>query len=215
MIANLLIVLALLIASVSSFQLLPTTNMVRRTTITRSLGMEYIPDGMSKAQWKALKEKEAQELKGKDLSKVGITKFKSRSFESWQKGGARHLFPVGKDTKVDERPYMQRTGGSFDGEDLMKKGIKGIGQAMADKKTEIDKKYEQLEKEGKLKSAPFSIPWSSSDVEKLSAANKKENAANKPTTSKAPSKSVKKPIGKVTTPVKEEEPKKKGFFGLF
>jgi hypothetical protein len=40
--------------------------------------MEYIPDGMSKAQWELLKKKEAEANKGKNLGAVGITKFKSR-----------------------------------------------------------------------------------------------------------------------------------------
>ena len=67
------------------------------------VSMEYIPDGMSKAQWDSIKKKEAEANKGKDLGAVGITKFKSRSFESWQKGGQKHLFPV--DPKV--RPHLQ------------------------------------------------------------------------------------------------------------
>jgi hypothetical protein len=43
--------------------------------------MEYIPEGFSKSQWEALKKKEAEELKSKNMGGMGTTKFKSRSFE--------------------------------------------------------------------------------------------------------------------------------------
>lgn len=46
---------------------------------------------MSKDQWKKLKEKEKVK---KNLGKVGITKFQSRSFADWQKAGGKNLFPV-------------------------------------------------------------------------------------------------------------------------
>ena len=85
--------------------------------------MEYIPDRLSKAQWKELKKKEAEESKGKNFGAVGITKFKSRSFEAWQKSGGKNLFPVDPSTPLEERPYMQRSGGRADGEDLKKRTI--------------------------------------------------------------------------------------------
>jgi hypothetical protein len=48
--------------------------------------MEYIPEGFSKEQWLSLKKKEAEDLKAKgNLGALGTTKFKSRSFEAWQK----------------------------------------------------------------------------------------------------------------------------------
>merc|ERR1719491_262169 len=62
---------------------------------------------MSKAQWEKIKSKDKSKV-GKDLGKTGVTSFKSRSFMEWQK----------------EIPYMQRAGGSADGEDL-KGGKKG------------------------------------------------------------------------------------------
>jgi len=46
--------------------------------------------GISKKKWKEMKEKE-KKGKGKDLGKVGITSFKSRSFDSWQKSGGKNL----------------------------------------------------------------------------------------------------------------------------
>merc|ERR1719296_110465 len=107
---------------------------------------------MTKAQWQKIKDQE-KASKGKDLGKVGITSFKSRSFADWQKAGGKNLFPVdpnsvksqseipymqqagGKNLfPVDpnsvksrsEIPYMQRAGGSADGADL-KGGAKKKG----------------------------------------------------------------------------------------
>ena len=64
--------------------------------------------GMSKEQWQKLKAKEQNKNKGKNLGKVGITSFKSRTFDEWQKAGGKNLFPVDP-TKVKsdkEIPYM-------------------------------------------------------------------------------------------------------------
>lgn len=64
--------------------------------------------GMSKEQYRKLKEQERNANQGKNLGKVGITTFKSRSFVDWQKAGGRNLFPVDP-TKVKdpkEIPYM-------------------------------------------------------------------------------------------------------------
>merc|ERR1719287_85945 len=81
--------------------------------------MEYIPSGMSKEQWAKVKAAEKGANKGKDLGKVGITSFKSRSFADCQKSGGVNLFPVDpRGKKQSELPYMQRAGGSADGEDL-------------------------------------------------------------------------------------------------
>ena len=48
---------------------------------------------------------------------------------------------------------MQRPGGSADGKDLSAKGLKGSGFGAAQKVTEVDKKYDTLNSEGKLKSS--------------------------------------------------------------
>ncbi|GFH53567.1 hypothetical protein CTEN210_10043 [Chaetoceros tenuissimus] len=92
-----------------------------------SMTMEYIPSGMSKEQWKKLKEKEAKS-KGKNLGKVGITSFQSRTFAEWQKAGGKNLFPVdpNKVKDVSEIPYMQRQGGKPDDSDLKKGGGGGF-----------------------------------------------------------------------------------------
>eukprot|EP00547_Thalassionema_nitzschioides_P003404 CAMPEP_0194199778 /NCGR_PEP_ID=MMETSP0156-20130528/665_1 /TAXON_ID=33649 /ORGANISM="Thalassionema nitzschioides, Strain L26-B" /LENGTH=157 /DNA_ID=CAMNT_0038924715 /DNA_START=93 /DNA_END=566 /DNA_ORIENTATION=+ len=88
------------------------------------LSMEYIPSGMSKAQWQKMKEAEKNKTKGKNLGKVGITSFKSRSFADWQKSGGKNLFPVDPNSvkTAKEIPYMQRSGGSADDADLKKGG---------------------------------------------------------------------------------------------
>ena len=119
------------------------------------LTMEYIPDGFTKAQWDALKKKEADELKKKgNLGVLGTTKFKSRSFEAWQKSGGKHLFPVDpRTTPYEERPYMQRKDGDWEGKDLEAKGLKGTGQGAASKRLKIDEVYEVAKKEGRLDSA--------------------------------------------------------------
>lgn len=59
-----------------------------------TMSMEYIPSGMSKDQWRKMKEAEKNKNKGKNLGKSGITSFKSRSFADWQKAGGKNLFPV-------------------------------------------------------------------------------------------------------------------------
>ena len=63
---------------------------------------------MTKEQYRKLKEKERSANKGKNLGKVGITTFKSRSFDEWQKSGGKNLFPVDPRTVKDPKdiPYM-------------------------------------------------------------------------------------------------------------
>mmetsp|Transcript_21728 Transcript_21728/g.36356 ORF Transcript_21728/g.36356 Transcript_21728/m.36356 type:complete len:213 (-) Transcript_21728:105-743(-) len=189
-------------------------NSARSVQRSNALKMEYIPDGLSKEQWAAMKKKETEANKGKDLSKVGITKFKSRSFEAWQKSGQKHLFPVGDDVPLEERPYMQRQGGSADGEDLKKKGIFGRGQAAFSTKTNVDERYEKLEKEGKLRSSAFNVPWTSSAASKEFSKKRKETTDSKATKGKAKVVKGKATSTKTATPVKEEAPKKKGWFGF-
>ena len=108
--------------------------------------MEYVPEGLTKAQWKAIQKKEKEEAERK-RNEFGTTRFQSRSFEAWQKAGVVHLFPVGmwlilltsgylqfltlnnfaldpNTASYEERPYMQRRGGSWEGNDLKKLGMK-------------------------------------------------------------------------------------------
>eukprot|EP00594_Rhizosolenia_setigera_P019451 CAMPEP_0178959834 /NCGR_PEP_ID=MMETSP0789-20121207/12553_1 /TAXON_ID=3005 /ORGANISM="Rhizosolenia setigera, Strain CCMP 1694" /LENGTH=154 /DNA_ID=CAMNT_0020642965 /DNA_START=59 /DNA_END=523 /DNA_ORIENTATION=- len=119
------------VSAFSSFSGAKLNNAVQNSG---SLKMEYIPSGMSKEQWKKLKEKEANKNKGKNLGAVGITSFKSRSFAQWQKSGGKNLFPVDPNSVKDasELPYMQRPGGMADDSDL--KGKKGGGFSFFGKK---------------------------------------------------------------------------------
>jgi hypothetical protein len=63
---------------------------------------------MSKEQWKKVKDNEVAKKKGKNLGQVGITSFKSRTFDQWQKSGGKNLFPVDpkKVKNISEIPYM-------------------------------------------------------------------------------------------------------------
>lgn len=205
------------LASVQGFQF--TNNMVksRITAKSKGLTMEYIPDGLSKAQWEAMKKKEQEDVKNKNLGAVGITKFKSRSFEAWQKSGGKNLFPVGKDVPLEARPYMQRQGGTPDGSDLKKKGLQPKDQATPFARSKIDEKYEKLEKEGKTKSTPFTLPWTSEAAAKITKDNVERIKAEKLAAAAAKGKPVKPAASsKKTAPAPVEEPKKKGgFFGLF
>eukprot|EP00978_Attheya_sp_CCMP212_P024131 scaffold75427_cov58-Attheya_sp.AAC.2 len=98
-----------------------------RNSGASSLTMEYIPSGMSKEQWKKMKDAEKSKTKGKNLGTVGITSFKSRSFAEWQRAGGVNLFPVDPKSVKDPReiPYMQRKGGMPDDSDLKKVQKKG------------------------------------------------------------------------------------------
>jgi len=70
--------------------------------------IHYAASGMTKEQYRQLKEKERSAKKGKNLGKVGITTFQSRSFADWQKSGGKNLFPVDpKQAKnAKDLPYM-------------------------------------------------------------------------------------------------------------
>merc|ERR1712194_994900 len=109
--------------------------------------MEYIPSGMSKKQWAEMKKKD--NVKKGDLGKSGITTFKSRSFDDWQKAGGKNLFPVDpKSVKnAKDLPYMQRPGGSADDSDLgNKKKKKGFSLFNFGKKKEPEPEPEPPKK---------------------------------------------------------------------
>ncbi len=82
---------------------------------------------------------------------MGVSRFKSRSFEAWHKAGGKHLFPVNPNTVTyEERPYMQRRDGDWEGKDLKKIGLVGKGQGQSQQRLKIDDLYDAAEKEGKL-----------------------------------------------------------------
>lgn len=95
----------------------------------------------------------AQEEEEKKVNKaeMGTRRFKSRSFEAWQKAGGKHLFPVNpNEVPYEERPYMQRKNGDWEAKDLMDKGLQGRGQGAASRRLAVDDIYEKAKKEGKL-----------------------------------------------------------------
>lgn len=131
---------------------------------------------MSKAQWETLKKKEADALKAKgNLGVLGTNKFKSRSFEAWHKAGGVHLFPVDPTTTpYEERPYMQRKDGDWEGNDLKKRKIEGKGQGLAGIRLKIDNIYDVAKAEGKLDSASIrgsgpGLPWTGKVTSGLSS----------------------------------------------
>lgn len=91
---------------------------------------------MSKKQWEKVKAKEAAKKGKKDLGKTGITSFKSRSFDDWQKSGGKNLFPVDPNKAKSNKdiPYMQRKGGTVDDSDIEPKKAGGGIFGMFNKK---------------------------------------------------------------------------------
>jgi hypothetical protein len=87
-----------------------------------------------------MKQAELEKKKGKNLGKVGITTFQSRSFSEWQKSGGVNLFPVDPKTVKDpsQIPYMQRPGGKPDNSDLKKAPKLAFGA-----KKKVEKKEEE------------------------------------------------------------------------
>lgn len=102
---------------------MPTVTSIRITSLH-----SYVPDGLTEAEYKKIKENDKKKL-GKDLGRLGAHSFKSRSLQGWQealdRGEAAHaMAPVGykqqlKDGKIrkEDVPYMVR-GGSWDHSDV-------------------------------------------------------------------------------------------------
>ena len=113
------VVIAAALAAVAAFTAAPAAPRHSRTLAARTSLSVYKPDGISAADWKKLQEKEKAARNRKDLGKTGVTTFKSRSFDDWQKSGGKYLFAVNpNDVKSrSEIPYMQRRGAA-DGSDL-------------------------------------------------------------------------------------------------
>lgn len=87
-----ILVTAPLIGAFSSSFTPGSTSLLSQSPASRhALSMEYIPSGMSKEQWRKVKEQEKNKMQGKNLGKVGITTFKSRSFADWQASGGKNL----------------------------------------------------------------------------------------------------------------------------
>ena len=146
------------------------------------------------------------------------------------------MFPVDpRTTPYEERPYMQRRNGDWEGKDLSAKGYKGKGQGLAGFRLKIDGVYEKAKADGKLDSVSIlggvPLPWTKKDTEKIgkdSSANVQgpraqtgrrlsdaELARRKAKLVKPTFKQTKKQA-KETAAVETAAPeKKKGLFGLF
>ena len=221
-------VIVMFITMTLGFNVNNNNNLVRRRNV---LSMEYIPEGFTKAQWQLLKAKEAEELKLKKMGALGSTKFKSRSFEAWQKSGGKHLFPVDPNTTpYEERPYMQRKNGDWEGKDLKGKGLFGVGQGQASQRLKVDDIYEDDVKKGKKNSISIfggaPLPWTSEATDKigklspeeLQKRNQRASAAKKlsPQEMERLKKSLIKPVvtkKETTIAASTEAPKKR--FGFF
>lgn len=118
----------------------PTLTTQRRAQLRGGLSMQYVPDGMTAAQYNALKSKEKKASTNKNFGRGGARGFESRSMNSFVKalenGEAEHLMPVNPDDvrkgkiKLKDVPYMQR-GGSWTNNDLLgKKGWQTTGFGM-------------------------------------------------------------------------------------
>ena len=226
---NQFVLLLVVITITMTYSFNINSNMITRRS-KNILSMEYIPEGFTKAQWELLKAKEAEELKLKKMGALGATKFRSRSFEAWQKSGGKHLFPVDPTTTpYEERPYMQRKNGDWEGKDLAAKGIKGAGQGQAYQKLKVDEIYEDDVKAGKKNSISIfggaPLPWTISDTNKIGKLSPEElqkrvqrgTAGKKlsPQEMERLKKSLVKPvITKKESAVTEEAPPKKRF-GFF
>lgn len=105
-----------------------------------------------------------------------------------------------------------------DGSDLKKKGLFAKDQAAAPKAAkDVDNKYDQLEKEGKLTSSPWAanMPWTNQGAASYKTPLAMEKAAAKDKAAKEAKDKKAVVPKKGAAPVVVEEPVKKKFFGLF
>jgi len=117
-------------------------NSIVHSSSVAPLNMGYVPDGLSAAEYQKIKQQEMNQLKGKDLARLGPRGFKSRSMEAWQRayerGQATHsIAPFGYkealkkgEIKKQDVPYMVR-GGSWDNSDV--KGARRLPWLKQDK----------------------------------------------------------------------------------
>merc|ERR1719231_1854425 len=69
--------------------------------------MGYVPDGMTAEQFAKIKKADRVKAgEGKDLGKLGISKFEWRTMKSWQEGGQKHQFAA-QLTGGKSQPYMR------------------------------------------------------------------------------------------------------------
>ena len=205
-------VFSVLLAMTSVAAFTNTQLPVARDSLTQVNG--YVPSGMSPEQWKKFKADEAAKKK-KNLGAMGPKGFKSRSFQSFQealeRGEATHLLPVENakervkrgELKVEDIPYMQR-GGSWDNSDV--KGAKKVSWLKSDK----DYAAGGYKKEQSVSIFGYGqgLDWTGKNARKGPSESVMGAAPKFAKNYKAPK--VSKTKGQ-----QAEQPKKKGFFGLF
>ena len=140
------------------------------------VSMGYVPDGLTKEQYAAIKKKDTDAKKA-NLARVGQNRFRSRSFEAFQKalekGDAGHLYPVDPNDykkgkiKYEDIPYMQRPGGSWDNSDV--KGAKKL------KKNNYDDIYNEAKEQSISIFGGDALPWNNFG----SASGKSNNGGGK------------------------------------
>ena len=154
-----------LLSSVSAF----FVNIQQTRNIRVLLYAGYVPDGIDPEEYKQLKKKEANSSKKTDRKA-----YKSRSFNSFvealEKGEATHLFAVDPrkvksgEVPIEDVPYMQRSGGSWDGSDLKGNALRrakkkqSMGYYRAGKWLKSDFEYEKVNKQQK-KEKNFLFLW--------------------------------------------------------
>ncbi|CAM9282613.1 unnamed protein product [Chrysoparadoxa australica] len=230
------ILIALLAACVAnalvvSFNALPVAVHSVSSNNIAALSMAYVPDGLSAAEWKKIqaKEKEAQ----KNLGKMGVTRFKSRSFAAWQEAGSPHLFPVDPakvksgEIPMKDVPYMQR-GGAWDNSDLKGKAKRGADKMSWNQR---DKDYANGGEKAQQSSSIFGygsgMPWNKGfqQMDSLSSDPLKvQSKVKRATASKAMSKKVQRQIAEEEREMAKKKKQlekqlasegKKGFMGLW
>ncbi|CBJ27167.1 conserved unknown protein [Ectocarpus siliculosus] len=149
----------------------PLRPVTTRSSSSAALKMVYIPDGLSPAEWKKIKD--ADKKKQENLGKLGPSRFKSRSFQAWQESGAGHLFPVDPkkvksgEIPMDKVPYMQR-GGAWDNSDLTSKKGQAAMRARKDKVVLNNKVSKGVKQKA----------WSSTDKAYAAGGYKKEQSVS-------------------------------------
>jgi len=168
-----------LICSVSAF--FCNKKQIRNRKVLLYVG--YVPDGIDPEEYAALKKREAKASKKTDRKA-----YKSRSFNSFveamEKGEATHLFAVDPqkvksgEVPIEDVPYMQRSGGAWDGSDLKGNALRRAkkkqsqGFYTAGKWLKSDFEYEKRDKKEKKFRWFFNRKDSKDSVEERAKRNK-------------------------------------------
>mmetsp|Transcript_9330 Transcript_9330/g.12375 ORF Transcript_9330/g.12375 Transcript_9330/m.12375 type:complete len:214 (+) Transcript_9330:135-776(+) len=177
----------------------------------------YVPDGFTPASYKKFKEAEAKKnAKKSNLGSMGPKGFQSRSMQSFQealeRGEAAHLLPVfdakkrvaSGELREEDIPYMQR-GGSWDNTDV--KGAKKVKWLASDK--EYATGGFRKEQSVSIFGYGGGLDWTGKKAPSGPSQNVKSAAPKFAKNYKAPK------VKDLKAAAATEQPKKKGFFGLF